>query len=408
MFGRNVVIRGRLQLAAAAVAVMMFGMPQRGIWAQAPAAAAAETHAKGDIAGDWQGTLEAGKSLRVIARIAKAEKGWSSKFYSIDQTPQPFTASSTTLDGQTVKFTVDLIGGTFEGTLSADGNTIAGKWSQGGTPLSLTLVRATKETAWEIPAAPPPIKRMAEDADPSFEVATIKPNDTGASSMQQLTINGRNFQTRASSVGDLISFAYDVQKKQIVNAPDWIDKDRYDIAGVPDVEGAPSVVQLKSMIRKLLAERFKLSFHKDKKEMSAFVLTVAKTGPKMTVNESKGPLPGFGMRPTASGLTLPVFNASMSDFSAVLQSMVLDRPVVNETGLKDKYDFSLKFTPDDSMFNGHPPQLPTKADAPKADAVETSPSLFDAIQQQAGLKLEAQKTAVEVIAIDHLEKPSAN
>jgi len=226
--------------------------------------------------------------------------------------------------------------------------------------------------------------------------------------MQQLTINGRNFQTRASSVEDLISFAYDVQKKQIVNAPDWIAKDRYDIAGVPDAEGAPSVVQLKSMIRKLLAERFGLKFHQDKKEMSAFVLTVAKTGQKMTVNESKGPLPGFGMRPTTSGLTLPVFNASMSDLSAFLQSMVLDRPVVNQTGLTDKYDFALKFTPDDSQFNGHPPGLPNKGDAPKADAVEPSPSLFEAIQQQAGLKLDAQKTAVDVIAIDHVEKPSGN
>ena len=405
MVGLDVTTRGRLQLAAAAVAMMMFGMPQRGLLAQAPAA---EVHAKGDIAGDWQGTLEAGKSLRVIARIAKTDKGWASKFYSIDQTPQPFTASTTTLEGQTLKFEVALIGASYEGTLSADGNTIVGKWSQGGNPLPLTFVRATKETAWEIPAAPPPIKRMAADADPSFEVATIKPNDSGATSMQQLTINGRNFQTRASSVGDLISFAYDVQKKQIVNAPEWIDKDRYDIAGVPDVEGAPGVVQLKSMIRKLLAERFKLTFHKDKKEMSAFVLTVAKTGPKMTVNESKGPLPGFGMQPTASGLNLPVFNASMNDLSSVLQSMVLDRPVVNQTGLTEKYDFALKFTPDDSMFNGHPPTLPTKADAPKSDAVEPSPSLFEAIQQQAGLKLEAQKTAVEVIAVDHLEKPSAN
>jgi hypothetical protein len=126
MFERIAATRGRLQLAAAALAVTMIGMPQRGMSAQSPAA---ETHAKGDIAGDWQGTLEAGKSLRVIARIAKTDKGWSSKFYSIDQTPQPFAASSTTLDGQTVKFAVDLIGGNFEGTLSADGNSIAGKWS---------------------------------------------------------------------------------------------------------------------------------------------------------------------------------------------------------------------------------------------------------------------------------------
>ena len=388
----------RLTLAVMFLAVTV--VPQSGVWAQAPAA---ETHAKGDIAGDWQGTLEAGKSLRVITRISKADKGWNAKFYSIDQTPQPIPVSTTTLEGNIVKFTVDMAGATYEGVLSADGNTITGTWTQGSKPLPLTLVRATKETAWEIPTGPAAIKRMAEDADPSFDVATIKPNDSGGGSMQGLTVNGRNFQTRNSSVADLIQFAFDVQKKQIVNAPDWIDKDRYDIAAVPDIDGAPSMTQLKGMIRKLIADRFKLTFHMEKREMSAFVLTVAKGGQKLTVNESKGPLPGFGMRPTPAGIVMPVMNASMADFAGVLQAMVLDRPVVNQTGLEGKFDFTIKFTPDDSQFNGHPPPLPQKT-----DTTEALPSLFEALQQQDGLKLEAQKTAVDVIVIDRLEKPSAN
>lgn len=387
----------------------MLVVPLGGMWAQATAAPAAEMHAKGDISGDWQGTLEAGKSLRIIAKIAKGEKGgWSSKFYSIDQTPQPFAASATTLEGNTVKFAVDLIGGSYEGTLSADGTTMTGTWTQGSKPLPLTLVRATRETAWEIPAPPPPPKRMPADAVPGFDVATIKPNESGAAGMQQLTMNGRNFRTRNSSVEDLICFAYDVQKKQLVNAPEWINQARYDIDGVPDVEGAPSLMQLKGMVQKLLADRFKLTFHHDKREMSAFVMSVAKSGQKLTVNDSKGPLPGFGMRPTAAGLNIPVQNASMSDLAGVLQAMVVDRPVVDQTGLDGKFDFVLKFTPDDSMFNGHPPQLPNKGDAAKTDAVESLPSLFEAMQTQLGLKLEAQKTAVDVIAIDHLEKPSAN
>lgn len=402
MFRKNVFARRNHALAATVFAFWLAA--STGVLAaQAPAAAA--VHAKGDIAGDWQGTLEAGKSLRIIARFTKNDNGaWGGKMYSIDQTPQPFPANTVSVDGPTVKFAVDAIGGNFSGTLSADGNSIAGTWSQGATPLPLTLIRASKETAWEIPAPPPPIKRMPDDASPSFDVATIKPNDSGATSMQQLTINGRNFQTRASSVEDLISFAFDVQKKQIVNAPDLIGTDRYDIAGVPDVEGAPSAAQLKGMIKKLLADRFKLTFHSEKREMSAFVLSVAKTGQKMTVNDSKGPLPGFGMRPTPAGLNMPVGNASMKDFVGVLQAMVLDRPVVDQTGLDGKYDFTLKFTPDDSQFNGHPPALPTKAEA----SVEPLPSLFDAVQQQLGLKLEAQKTAVDVIAVDHLEKPSGN
>jgi len=76
---------------------------------------------------------------------------------------------------------------------------------------------------------------------------------------------------------------------------------------------------------------------------------------------------------------------------------------VDQTGLEGKWDFTIKFTPDDSLFNGHPPPLPAKT-----DTTESSPNFFDALQQQVGLKLEAQKTAVDVIAVDHLEKPSAN
>jgi len=400
MLGR--IVFTRLRLAVALIAVAMLSVPQSGIWAQAPAAPAAETHAKGDIAGDWQGTLEAGKSLRTIVRIAKTDKGWTAKFYSIDQTPQPIPVSSTTLDGSTVKFTVDMVGGSYEGTLSADGNTITGTWTQ-AKPLPLTLVRATKETAWEIPAPPPPPKRMAADADPAFDVATIKPNNSGGATMQGLTVNGRNFQTRNSSASDLICFAYNIQKKQLVNAPDWVDKDRYDIAATIDTEGSPSDVQVRLMIQKLLTSRFGLTFHREKREMSAFVLTVAKTGQKMTKNDSGGTLPGFGMRPSPTGLMLPVFNSSMPNFVSFLQAMVVDRPVVDQTGLEGKWDFTIKFTPDDSLFNGHPPPLPAKT-----DTTESSPNFFDALQQQVGLKLEAQKTAVDVIAVDHLEKPSAN
>ena len=78
--------------------------------------------------------------------------------------------------------------------------------------------------------------------------------------------------------------------------------------------------------------------------------------------------------------------------------------MVNQTGLDGKFDFTLKFTPDDSQFNGHPPALASKGDT----TAEASPSLFEAVQQQLGLKLEAQKTAVDVLVIDKVEKPSAN
>ena len=358
-----------------------------------------------DITGNWQGTLTPpnGKELRLILSVSKDDNRLNSVLHVLDQGAPPFKASSTILDGSTFKCAIDMIGLSYEAKLSSDGKTLTGTWTQGTTPLPLNLVRATKETAWEIPAPPPPPKLMAADADPSFDVATIKPNDTGATSMQGLTIRGRNFATRASSLGDLISFAYNVQIKQISGGPDWMTKDRYDIAAVPDQEGAPNAEQVRIMIRKLLADRFKLTFHHEKRELSAFVLTTAASGSKLTPTESKGSLPGLFYGPGKGGIGLHVMNATMGDFTSFLQQAVLDRPVVDQTSLTGKYDFTFVFTPDDSQFNGHPPQLPKPA-----DDVEAAPSLFEAIQQSLGLKLEAKKAMADVIAIDHVEKPSAN
>ena len=94
----------------------------------------------------------------------------------------------------------------------------------------------------------------------------------------------------------------------------------------------------------------------------------------------------------------------MRDFTSFLQMLVLDRPVVDQTGLTGRFDFKLTFTPDDSLFNGHPPKMPASTDA----SAEPAPDFFKAFQDQLGLKLEAEKTAVDVIAIDHVDKPSAN
>ena len=167
--------------------------------AQTAPAAVSAVHAKGDISGDWQGTLQAQRALRLVLQIVKADKGYTAKFYSIDQGGGATTVSSVTSDGSTVKIAVDMIGGSFDGTLSADGNTMTGTWAQ-GKPLPLILVRATKETAWELPAPPPPRKRMAADADPTFDVATIKPSDPDMQG-KGFNSNGRNFRTRGDDGG---------------------------------------------------------------------------------------------------------------------------------------------------------------------------------------------------------------
>jgi len=221
--------------------------------------------------------------------------------------------------------------------------------------------------------------------------------------MQALTFRGRNLITVNSSLADLMMFAYSVQMKQIVGAPSWIEHDRYDINATPDQEGAPTADQVRIMIRKLLADRFQLKFHHDKRQLSAFVLTVGKDGPRLTPAQPNGNLHGVGIQAAKTGAMLFANNSPVSAFTNFLQSLVLDRPVVDQTGLTGKYDMTVTFTMDDSFFNGHPPAFPKPA-----DDVEPAPSLFDAIQQQLGLKLTPEKTQVDVLAIDHVEKPSDN
>jgi len=399
----------RLLLATSLGCAMMFVITLNLATAnQAHAQAApASTH---DIADTWQGTLHAGRDLRTIVKITKNDKGaYEGNFYSIDQGSQPFKLDSVTVNGSDVKMDLKLIGGSFTGKLSADGKTIDGNWSQGPNPLPLLLTRATPETAWEIPKPQPPPKPMAKEVDPNFEVATIKPNNSGATSMQGLTLRGRNFETRASSLADLISFAYEAQVKQIVNAPEWYDKDRYDISAVPEQEGSPNPEQVRIMIRKLLTDRFGLKFHREKREMSAYVLSVSKEGSKLKPTQIQGTLPGIGIRPGTGGITLNVINAAIPDFTGFLQILVLDRPVVDKTGLTGRYDFQCTFAPDDSQFGGHPPQFPTQGNNGSSEAsAPAAPSLYDAFQQELGLKLSSEKTGVDAIVIDHIEKPSAN
>jgi uncharacterized protein (TIGR03435 family) len=284
--------------------------------------------------------------------------------------------------------------------MSADGKSIVGNWSQGPNPLALTYTRATPETEWAIPKPPPPLPPMAADADPSFEVATIKPSKPD-DQRKAFVVRGNEFHIINQPLTQIISFAYSVQAKQVIGLPDWGDSDKFDIDGKPDGEGAPNGKQWKIMIQKLLADRFKLTFHKDKKELSVYVLSVSKTGAKMTKNDSApNGLPALFFQGLGK---LNVRNALMTDFAGLMQSAVLDRPVLDETALTGRFDFSLNWTPDDSQFAGMGARVP-----PPTDSADAPPNLYTAIQEQIGLKLEATKAPADVMVIDHVEKPSAN
>jgi uncharacterized protein (TIGR03435 family) len=368
------------------------------------AAAQVATAATQDIVATWQGTLHAGQDLRIVVKISKTDVGsYKADFYSIDQGGQPFPVDKSTLEGGTVKMSVKAIGGSYEGKLSADGKTIAGNWTQGPNPLALNLTRATPETEWSIPTPPPPVPPMAADANPSFDVATIKPSEPSKPG-KAFFFRGGNFVTINTNLNDLIAFAYGLHSKQIIDGLAWFGTDLFDIEGKPDAEGRPNQKQMEAMVQKLLADRFKLTFHHDQRELSVYVIGVASGGPKMT-KSTAGPNDPAGFRFRELG-DLNVRNMTMKGFATWMQSGVMNRPVVDQTGLTDRYDFQLKWTPDESQFaqfRGTGATIP-----PPTDDAKAPPALYTAIQEQLGLKMGPAKAPDDVIVIDHVEKPSAN
>jgi uncharacterized protein (TIGR03435 family) len=354
-----------------------------------------------DITGNWQGTLQTqgGQALRVVIKVSPDGAALRAVMYSIDQGGQPI-AGTVTLQGSAVKMSVPALTGTLDGRLSADGATITGSWTQNGGPqLTLNLVHVTADAAWAIPAVPAPLKPMAANANPAFEVATLKPSKPDALG-RGFRVQGRQFSTLNTSLSDMISFAYGLHARQITGAPAWLEQDKYDVLGEPDTEGQPSGDQWKMMLQKMLADRFKLSFHRDKKELSVYAIVVAdKIGPKLAKSESNGnTIPALIFRGLGN---LPARNATMTEFANVMQSAVLDRPVVDQTGLSGRFDFTLIWTPDQSQFGGR--GVPAPTDDPNAP-----PGLFTAIQEQLGLKLDSTKAPVDVLVIDSVEHPTAD
>jgi uncharacterized protein (TIGR03435 family) len=357
-----------------------------------------------NVTGTWQGTLQppqAKQALRTVIKVVLDNDKLKATFYSIDQNPTPIPASSFTKDGSTIKMTITILNGNYEGKLSADGNTITGNWSQGGPALPLNLTRATPETAWAIPEPPPPPVRMAANANPGIEVATIKPSDPDRPG-KLFTLRGQDVITINTTISDIITMAYDLHPRQIVGAPAWLETDKYDVDAKPDVPGQPNVAQMKVMLQKLLADRLELKFHREKRELNVYALTVTKTGKKFD-KSGRDPNSNPGLFFGPPRVTLNVTNATMGEFTNLLQAAVLDKPVVDQTGLTEKYDFVVKFTPDPGMMQG----LGGGGPAPAND-VDAPPDLFTAVQQQLGLRLESTKAPADVIMVDHIEKPSAN
>jgi uncharacterized protein (TIGR03435 family) len=243
--------------------------------------------------------------------------------------------------------------------------------------------------AQDTPAVPV-ARRMAADAHPSFAVAAIHLHDPN-SRRQGFNFEGSRYLVRNESVGSLIMFAYAVHPKQIVGGPEWVGTDRYDIEGKPDTPGEPSLKQQQEMLRKLLADRFKLHFNPEKRELSVYAIAVAKGGPKLKAAADPNAEADQEAEGHGTETTQIYTSATMKDF-AMGMNFFMDRPVVDQSGLSGKYDFRVRYTNDE-----------VRATDPNAP-----PGMFTAIQEQLGLKLQPEKTATDVLAVDHIERPSEN
>lgn len=235
----------------------------------------------------------------------------------------------------------------------------------------------------------------------AFDVATIKPVESNTKSGRYLIMQGVNrFVGKNYTLKLLIAAAYNLSPKTISGGPGWIESDHYDIVAVTPGEVRPTHDEQMSMLRSLLADRFKLTFHREQKEFSIYELTVAKGGSKLKPSATPPDDPPQIISTVyPDHMVLPARNVSMSDLTSLMQRAMLDRPVVDKTGITGRYDFDLEWAPDETQFGGEVPAAPNDA---------SSPPLFTAIQQQLGLKLEATRGPIDALVVDTAERPSAN
>jgi uncharacterized protein (TIGR03435 family) len=268
----------------------------------------------------------------------------------------------------------------------------------------------------------------ATTGDPTFEVASVKPNKTGDNGVRIGLQPGGRFITTNTSLRQLVTFAYQLQSFQLVGGPDWMGTDRFDITAKAEGEIPPTppgtVGPMQLMMRSLLADRFGVVVHREQRDMPIYALVVVRAdkrlGPKlqastvdcqamMTANMSRGGPPP-GPPPTApSGRPICGMRTSpgqmmgggfpLSQLASALSQMV-QRTVVDQTGLTGNYDLELTYTPDQAPRGDPPPGAPA---LPPIDP--NGPSIFTALQEQLGLKLDSQRGPVDVVVVDKAERP---
>jgi len=270
---------------------------------------------------------------------------------------------------------------------------------------------------------------FAQDSRPAFEVASVKLDtkcDTGGLSSGRST-PGR-IDSQCADLRDLILTAYGIYgdggnpapgsfRMQVVGGPAWMDATRYDIAAKP--AGNPPRSQMYGpMLQSLLEDRFRLKVHREPKEGPVYLLTPAKSGPKLRATKEGSCVVADIDHPAEAGntqvcgkpkinaggpiVTVDIPGATIANLCAQL-GLAMDREVIDRTGIAGRFDIHLEVTPADmqpKFVAGRAMEQQSTGDS------DTGPSISTALQQQLGLKLESSRGAVQVIVVDHIETQS--
>jgi uncharacterized protein (TIGR03435 family) len=266
---------------------------------------------------------------------------------------------------------------------------------------------------------------------PTFEVASVKPNRSGERGRLFRFPPGGQFTATNMQLRDLIRFAYGLQEFQISGGPNWVDSDHFDI--VAKAEGNPAPEQVRLMMRALLAERFKLTVHNELKELPIYALVVANRDGKLGSQLQRSGADCVPMRPPPGGTLPPLPSAAagpprppdpngpprcgamfgparitaremtMTQLANGL-TMLVRRVVIDRTGLSGGFDLDVDFTPDQMPPAGQAQVPPGAPPLPSIDP--NGPSIFTALQEQLGLKLDPRRGPVDVLVIDRVEHPT--
>ena len=245
----------------------------------------------------------------------------------------------------------------------------------GGAALAMVAVASL----FGQPVAPPP----------AFEVASVKRADPNKRVVDFRTYPGGRLEMTNLTLKTILQEAYGIKYYQLSGGPAWLDGDRFDI--VAKAAGDASRAEMMPMLQTLLADRFQLKVHREPKEGNVYALVIGKNGPKLKgSNEDKSSVRLMRQEPPDQpGVHYSLVGQKVS-LAVIAENLAgaLARPVQDRTGIKGEFDFRLDYS-----INNDP---------------ESGPSLFSAIQEQLGLKLEATKGPIETLVIDHVEKPSGN